>query len=95
MTAAGQTLTYTFGLTNTGNVLLAGVGVSDAQTSPSLGSSLGPITCVSGTNNSITLAPRGDRQRSATYTVTQAEMSRTGRSRTSPRPRARRRAARP
>ena len=75
VTAAGQTVTYTFGLKNTGNVNLTGVGVSDARTSPSLGSSLGPITCTTGTNTSITLAPGVTDNCSATYTVSQADMT--------------------
>ncbi len=74
VTAAGQTVTYTFGIKNTGNVTLTNVGISDAQTAPSLGTSLGPITCVTGTNNSITLAPGATDSCSATYTVTQADM---------------------
>ena len=75
VTAAGQTLTYAFGLKNTGNVMLTGVGVSDAQTSPSLGSSLGPITCTTGTNGSISLAPGVTDNCSAAYTVSQADMA--------------------
>ena len=75
VTAAGQRVTYTFGLKNTGNVTLTGVGVSDTQSSPSLGSSLGPIACTTGTNNSISLAPGVTDNCSATYTVSQADMT--------------------
>ena len=45
VSAVGQVVTYTFTITNTGNVTLHSVGVTDAQIAPSLGSSLGPITC--------------------------------------------------
>jgi uncharacterized repeat protein (TIGR01451 family) len=74
VTAAGQTVTYTFAIANTGNVALHNVGVTDTQLAPSLGSSLGPITCTTGTNGSITLAPDATDSCSATYTVTQADM---------------------
>ena len=74
VTAAGQTVTYTFAIANTGNVTLDNVGVTDAQLAPSLGSSLGPITCTTGTNGSITLAAGDTDSCSATYTVTQADM---------------------
>ena len=74
VTAAGQTVTYTFAIANTGDVVLDNVGVTDAQLAPSLGSSLGPITCTTGTNGSITLAPGATASCSATYTVTQADM---------------------
>ena len=74
VTAAGQTVTYTYAIENTGNVTLHNVGVTDAQAPPSLGSSLGPITCATGTNGSITLWPQATDSCSATYTVTQADM---------------------
>jgi uncharacterized repeat protein (TIGR01451 family) len=74
VTAAGQTVTYTFAIANTGNVTLDNVGVTDAQLAPSLGSSLGPITCTTGINGSITLAAGATDSCSATYTVTQADM---------------------
>ena len=75
VSAVGQRVTYTFTITNTGNVTLHDVGVTDAQAAPSLGSSLGPITCTTGTNGSITLAPGGTDTCSATYTVTQADLN--------------------
>ncbi len=67
-------MTYTFAIQNTGNVTLYNVGVTDAQAPPSLGSSLGPITCTTGTNGSITLWPQATDSCSATYTVTPADM---------------------
>ena len=75
VSAVGQTVTYSFFVTNTGNVPLTNVDVTDAQASPSLDSSLGPITCTTGTNGSITLAPEATDTCSATYTVTQADLA--------------------
>ncbi len=53
---------------------LSDVDVSDTQAAPSLDASLGPITCITGTNGSITLAPGATDSCSATYTVTEADM---------------------
>ncbi len=75
VSAVGQVVTYTFTIANTGNVTLYDVDVTDAQASPSLASSLGPITCATGTDGSITLAPAATDTCSATYTVTQADLS--------------------
>ncbi len=75
VSAVGQIVTYTFTITNTGNVTLSDVDVTDAQAAPSLDSSLGPITCTTGTNGSITLAPGATDTCSATYTVTQADLT--------------------
>jgi uncharacterized repeat protein (TIGR01451 family) len=75
VSAVGQTVLYTFAVTNTGSVTLHNIDVSDAQAAPSLDSSLGPITCTSGTNGSITLAPGASDTCSAPYTVTQADLS--------------------
>jgi uncharacterized repeat protein (TIGR01451 family) len=71
----GQTVLYTFTVTNTGNVTLTNVDVTDAQAAPSLDSSLGPITCTTGTNGAITLAPGATDTCSATYTATQADLN--------------------
>ncbi|MBK8623008.1 MAG: DUF11 domain-containing protein [Saprospiraceae bacterium] len=57
-TTAGQTVDYTFVVTNTGNVTLNSVEVSD----PLFGLNFGPIT----------LAPNGQETFTYTYTVTQA-----------------------
>ena len=75
VSVVGQVVTYTFTITNTGNVTLHNVDVTDAQAAPSLDSSLGPITCTTGTNGSITLAPGATDTCSATYTVTQADLT--------------------
>jgi uncharacterized repeat protein (TIGR01451 family) len=75
VSAAGQTVTYTFVVTNNGNVTESGVGVADALSSPSVPANLGPIGCgTSGANGSITLAPGASVTCSATYTVSQADM---------------------
>ena len=74
VSAVGQVVTYTFTITNTGNVTLHSVGVTDAQIAPSLGSSLGTITCTP-PNGSITLAPEETDTCTVTYTVTQADLT--------------------
>ncbi len=68
VTASGQTVTYTFVVTNTGNLTLAGVGVTDSQTAPAGALTTGP-TCTSST-----LAPNATTLCTATYTVTQADI---------------------
>ena len=75
VSAVGQTVNYTFFVTNTGNVPLTDVDVTDAQAAPSLDSSLGPITCTTGVDGSITLAPEATDTCSASYTVTQADLT--------------------
>jgi uncharacterized repeat protein (TIGR01451 family) len=68
-TAAGDVITYSFLVTNTGNVTLTGVTVSD----PLVG--LTPIDCGSGSNVIATLAPADPPVTcTATYTVTQADV---------------------
>jgi uncharacterized repeat protein (TIGR01451 family) len=74
VSAVGQTVTYTFAVTNTGGVTLDDIEVTDAQATPSLGANLGPISCTTGTNGSITLAPGASDTCSATYTVTRADL---------------------
>ena len=69
ITLAGQVVVYSFLVTNTGNVTLTNVSVTDTQTSPSLASSLGPISCPV-----TTLAPTASTTCSANYTVTQADV---------------------
>ena len=77
----GSTVTYTFSLSNTGNVTLGNVGVTDKQAAPALNSGLSAITCVSGTNGpavtngSISLAPGGTATCTATYTATAADIA--------------------
>ena len=64
VTAANQTVTYTFAVTNTGNVTLTSVGVTDPKPG------LSTITC-----GSTTLAPTASTSCTATYSVTQADMN--------------------
>ena len=76
----GQTVTYTFAVENTGNETLDNVDVTDAQAAPSLDSSLSAITCVDSsdspvTNGSFSLAPGATATCTATYTVTQADLT--------------------
>ncbi|MGV8848839.1 MAG: beta strand repeat-containing protein [Propionibacteriaceae bacterium] len=60
-TTAGSTIEYTFVVTNTGNVTLTAVGVTD----PKVGAITCPVT---------SLAPGASTSCSATYTVTQADV---------------------
>ena len=67
MTAAGQTVTYTFAVTNTGNVTVHGVSI--AETAFTGTGTLSPVTCPA-----TTLAPGASTTCTATYTVTQADV---------------------
>ncbi len=64
--AAGDVVTYTYDVTNTGNVTLADVTVTDPH------GGLSAITCVPAQGS--TLAPGATVQCTATYTVTQADV---------------------
>jgi uncharacterized repeat protein (TIGR01451 family)/fimbrial isopeptide formation D2 family protein len=80
VSAVGQTVTYTFAVQNTGNVTLTDVDVTDAQADPSLDSSLSAISCVDSsdaavTNGSFSLVPGDTATCTATYTVTQADLT--------------------
>jgi uncharacterized repeat protein (TIGR01451 family) len=80
VSTVGQTVTYTFAVENTGNVTLTDVDVTDAQAAPSLDSSLSAITCVDSsdspvTNGSFSLDPGATATCTATYTVTQADLT--------------------
>ena len=59
--AAGGTIAYTFVVTNTGNVTLTSVGVTDAK--------VAPVTCPV-----ATLVPGASTTCTATYTLTQADV---------------------
>ena len=63
--AAGQTITYRFAVTNAGNVTLAGVGVTDTGLP-----GLSAIDCPRST-----LAPRASETCTATYVTTQADVN--------------------
>ncbi len=78
ITAAGQTVTYHFAVTNTGDVTLTNVHVTDTQTPPA-SPLASPPTCQTGTcttvgSSSTTLAPGQSATFVATYTVTQADI---------------------
>ncbi|WP_237690283.1 DUF7507 domain-containing protein [Nocardioides panacisoli] len=61
---AGETLPYSFEVTNTGNVPLTSVGVTDPKT--------GPVSCPA---SPATLNPGQSKTCSATYTLTQADIN--------------------
>ncbi len=75
VSAAGNTVTYTFAIKNTGPLALTKVGVSDALASPSSSSNLSAISCVGGTNGSLSVAAGGTASCSATYTVSPADIT--------------------
>ncbi len=66
--AVGDVVTYTFVVTNTGNVSVINPTVTDTQTAPALALTSGP-TCPTGS-----LAPGASANCTATYTVTQADL---------------------
>ncbi len=69
VSAAGQTVTYNFAVTNVGNVTLDNIAINDVLTAPSSGSGLSPIHCPF-----VVLAVGGSENCTATYTVSQADM---------------------
>ena len=75
VTNNGNTVGYTFVITNEGNVDLHNVGVTDVLTNPSLGT-IGTVTCSTGTNGTISLSPFGTSGASttcqATFTLNQS-----------------------
>ena len=76
-TKAGDTVTYTLVVTNTGNVTLAGVKISDPKVTftTCTNSVSGAVPSQSGTESSTTsLAPGATWTCTATHTVTQAEV---------------------
>jgi uncharacterized repeat protein (TIGR01451 family) len=68
VTHVGQVITYSFLVTNTGNLTLTSVAVTGTQTAPA-----GPLT-PGPTCTSATLAPSAFETCTATYTVTQADI---------------------
>ena len=65
---AGDVISYSFLVTNTGNVTMTSVAVTDAQAPPA-GALDGPVTCPD-----TTLAPGTSTTCTAAYTVTQADI---------------------
>jgi uncharacterized repeat protein (TIGR01451 family) len=66
---AGQVISYSFDVTNTGNVTLRDVTVADTVTPPSDPANLSPVTCPG-----TPLAPGASVTCTAAYTVTQADV---------------------
>jgi uncharacterized repeat protein (TIGR01451 family) len=67
--AVGNTITYDFLVTNTGNVTLSSISVTDKESAPATQANLSGPTC-----ESSTLLPGASETCSATYTVTQADL---------------------
>ncbi|WP_441785324.1 DUF7507 domain-containing protein [Leifsonia sp. 2MCAF36] len=70
VTQAGQSVPYTFTVTNTGALTLTSVSVVDTVTPPSDPANLSAVVCPATT----TLAPGASTTCTATYTTTQADM---------------------
>jgi uncharacterized repeat protein (TIGR01451 family) len=62
----GDTISYTFAVSNTGNVTLTNVAVTDPLVSP--------ITCPSGNNPILSLAPGASETCTGSYTIVQADI---------------------
>ncbi|UYM03932.1 DUF7507 domain-containing protein [Solicola gregarius] len=71
ITEVGQPVTYTFAVTNTGNVTLSDVGVDEVEFDGS--GEMSDIVCAPGTES---LAPGASATCTATYEVTQADVDR-------------------
>ena len=69
VSAAGEVVTYTFHVTNTGNVTVTGIAVTEGLFSGT--GTVSPITC-----STTTLAPGASLDCTATYAVTQADVDR-------------------
>ncbi|MFG1914587.1 hypothetical protein [Micromonospora sp. NPDC048898] len=71
----GQQVPFQFVVTNTGQVALTGVTVTDTLTAPAAPTNLGPITCGPDRtpNGAVTLAAGAAVTCSATYTVSRAD----------------------
>nr|WP_308193607.1 LPXTG cell wall anchor domain-containing protein [Micromonospora hortensis] len=71
----GQHVPFQFVVTNTGQVSLTGVTITDALTAPASAANLGPITCgpERTPNGSVTLAAGAAVTCTATYTVSKAD----------------------
>ena len=66
----GQQVTYSFAVTNTGNVTVNAIAIADVQAAPSLNSSLSNLSCPDSS-----LAPTASETCTATYTVTQQDLN--------------------
>ncbi|MCA1005595.1 DUF11 domain-containing protein [Rhodococcus hoagii] len=68
ITEVGQKVPYTFAVTNTGNVTVTDIVVTDTQVAPAQDENLSPVTCPEDT-----LAPGKSTTCTAEYTVSQAD----------------------
>ncbi|MDH6280876.1 DUF7507 domain-containing protein [Prescottella agglutinans] len=69
ITKAGEKVPYTFEVTNTGNVTVSDLEVTDKQTAPAKDENLSPMQCPA-----TSLAPNETMKCTADYTVTQADI---------------------
>src|SRR6185312_14156230 len=69
ISTVGQQVPFTFTVTNTSNVAMTGVNVTDVQAAPSLAAGMSTISCPSSS-----LAAGASETCTATYTVTQADL---------------------
>lgn len=67
--AVGNTISYDFLVTNTGNVTLDGIIVNDTETAPATPANLSAVDCPDSS-----LAPKASETCTATYTVTQSDV---------------------
>ena len=70
--AVGDTITYSFLVTNTGSVTLTNVNVTDKLTAPALDSALSTITCPA--TEVASMVPGASTTCTATYVATQADV---------------------
>ncbi len=86
VSTVGATVTYTFTVTNNGNVTMHGVGVTDTQDAPAGALTSGPTcqtivlgsgSCTTASGKSVvsSMAPGDEATFTATYTVTQADLN--------------------
>ncbi len=76
VTTAGQTVTYTYVVTNTGNVTLTGVGITDDPTAFTGSGSISAVACPP--SRAATLPPGASMTCTASYTVTQTDIDHGG-----------------
>jgi len=68
-TAAGQTVPYSFAVTNTGELTLTAITITDTMQAPATQANLSAITCLA-----TTLAPSATTTCTGSYTTTQADV---------------------
>lgn len=67
---AGEAITYTFAVTNSGNVTISNISIKDTLTAPASAANLSPVTCTR-----LTLAPGDTGTCTGTYTTTQEDLN--------------------